>query len=207
MALSVIGAGFGRTGTLSLKQALETLGIGRCYHMREVLRNPDHVAAWDQIADGAQGHWDDLLDGYAATLDWPACRYWRELADHYPDAKILLSVRDPDSWYDSVHETIYQFLKGDEVPGSPTTEPLREMARKTVLQRTFDHRFEVRAHAISVFERHNDAVRAAFDEDRLLVCRASEGWEPLCDFLGVPIPAQSFPHVNRRSELRESIGA
>lgn len=205
MALSVIGAGFGRTGTLSLKQALETRGVGRCYHMQEVHRNPDHVAVWDEIADGAEGPWDELLEGYGATLDWPACRYWRELAAHYADAKVLLSVRDPDDWYDSVHETIYQFLEADEVAGSPTAGPLREMARKTVLRRTFDDRFADRGHAISVFERHNDAVRAAFDEDRLLVYRASDGWEPLCQFLDVPIPDEPFPHVNRRRELRASM--
>ena len=208
MALSLIGAGFGRTGTLSLKAALETLGIGPCYHMLEVAAHPGHIAEWDQIADGARDRWDELFDGYTATVDWPACRYWRELAEHFPRAKVLLSVRDPDSWYDSMHDTIYQFMKLGEVPGTSNgnTPALLAMTRKTVLQRTFDDRFEDRAHAISVFERHNAAVTAALPDDRLLIYRADEGWYPLCRFLEVAVPDEPFPHLNSRRALRERSG-
>jgi hypothetical protein len=206
MSLSVIGAGFGRTGTLSLKHALERIGFGPCYHMLEVLRNPEHVAFWDEIADGARDRWEDVFAAYTATVDWPACRYWRELAERYPEARVLLSVRDADAWYDSVHATIYAFMVQGSMGGDPATAPLQAMARKTVLQRTFDGRFEDRRHAISVYERHNEAVRAAFPEDRLLVFRPGEGWEPLCRFLGVPAPDEPFPHVNSREELRRQGG-
>jgi hypothetical protein len=206
MSLSVIGAGFGRTGTLSLKHALERIGFAPCYHMQEVFRNPEHVATWDAIADGARDRWDDVLTGYAATVDWPACRYWRELAERYPDARVLLSVRDSDAWYESVHATIYPSMVQGPTGGDPATDPLRAMARKTVLQRTFDGRLEDREHAIAVFERHNEAVRAAFSEDRLVVVRPGDGWEPLCRFLGVATPDEPFPHVNSRDEFRQHGG-
>jgi hypothetical protein len=206
MALSVVGAGFGRTGTMSLKQALETLGVGRCYHMMEVARNPGHVAEWNEIADGARDRWDEVFEGYAATVDWPACRYWRELAEHYPEAKILLSLRDAEGWYDSVRDTLYPVMQRGDAAVRAAAEPVLAMARKIVLQRTFDDRFEDREHAIAVFEQHNAAVRAAFPDERLLVYRPGDGWEPLCRFLDRPVPSEPFPHVNSRDELRERVG-
>ncbi len=142
MALKVVGAGFGRTGTLSLKNALEKLGFGPCYHMFEVIERPDHIALWHRLAFGGSIDWDLLFKDYQSTVDWPAARYWREIAAHYPEAKVLLSLRDPESWYRSVTDTIYQGLK---MPVTDSVPPLRrqqmEMARKVVLEDTFGGRF------------------------------------------------------------------
>jgi hypothetical protein len=203
MALKIVGAGFGRTGTLSLKNALEMLGFGPCYHMFEVVERPDHIAAWHRLAFGDAMDWDLLFEDFQSTVDWPTARYWRELADHYPQAKVLLSVRDPEAWYKSVTDTIYRGLTmrmPDNVP-----EPRRQqmaMARKIVLEDTFDNRFEHKAHAIEVLNRYNQTVRETIDPARLLVFDVKEGWEPLCRFLGVAQPDEPFPRLNDTATIQ-----
>lgn len=197
MALKIVGAGFGRTGTLSLKVALETLGFGPCYHMMEAATRPDHLASWHRLAFGSPIDWDALFHDFRSTVDWPAARWWRELAAHYPDAKVLLSVRDPELWYKSVIDTIYQAMKSPAPDGAPENLRLQsEMVRKAVLAETFDNRFEDQAHAIGVFQRHNQQVRDTIDPARLLVFDVREGWAPLCRFLEVPIPEAPFPRLN-----------
>lgn len=197
MALKVVGAGFGRTGTLSLKTALEKLGFGPCYHMAEVFARLEHIAMWHRLAFGHPMDWDLLFRGFHATVDWPSARWWREIAAHYPDAKVLLSVRDPEAWYKSMSDTIYQPMKSPAPDGAPEIVRLQsEMVRKSVLAETFDNRFEDKAHAIEVFKRHNQEVRDAIDPARLLVFDVREGWAPLCRFLEVPIPDEPFPRLN-----------
>jgi len=204
MGLNLVGAGFGRTGTLSLKSALEQLGVGRCYHMLEVVRNPGHVALWSRAADGAPVDWDDLFDGYAAAVDWPACRFWSELAERYPEARVLLSVRDPVDWYDSVRETIYPTMTG--AAGLLAPDHLA-MVRKIVLEQTFDGRFEDRAYAIDVFRRHRERVERSVEPGRLLVYEATQGWEPLCTFLDLAVPDRPYPRVNTREQTRAMLEA
>jgi hypothetical protein len=197
MALKVVGAGFGRTGTLSLKNALEKLGAGPCYHMMEVFPRPDHVAMWHRLAFEHSIDWDLLFRDFHATVDWPSARWWREIATHYPEAKVLLSVRDPESWYKSMFDTIYQPMTWpvpDKVPEIARLQ--NEMARKAILQETFDNRFEDKAHAIEVFNRHTQEVRDTIEPARLLVFDVREGWAPLCRFLEVPIPDEPFPRLN-----------
>jgi hypothetical protein len=197
MALKVVGAGFGRTGTLSLKTALEKLDCGPCYHMMEVFPRPEHVAMWHRLAFGQTMDWDELFRGFRATVDWPSTRWWREIAAHYPDAKVVLSVRDPEAWYKSVIDTIYQPMRLPAPDDAPEIVRLQsEMVRKAILSETFDNRFEDKAHAIEVFNRHNQEVRAAIDPARLLVFDVREGWAPLCRFLEVPIPDEPFPRLN-----------
>ncbi len=197
MSLKVVGAGFGRTGTLSLKIALERIGFGPCYHMMEVFPRPDHVAMWHRLAFEQSMDWDEIFRGFHATVDWPAARWWREIAAHFPEAKVLLSVRDPEAWYKSVTDTIYQPMKSPAPDGVPELVRLQsEMARKAILAETFDNRFEDKAHAIEVFERHNQEVRDAIDPARLLVFDVREGWGPLCRFLEVPVPDEPFPRLN-----------
>jgi len=197
MPLKVIGAGFGRTGTLSLKIALERIGFGPCYHMMEVFPRPDHVARWHRLAFERSMDWDEIFRGFHATVDWPAARWWREIAAHFPDAKVLLSVRDPEAWYKSVTDTIYQPMKSPAPDGAPELVRLQsEMARKAILSETFDNRFEDKAHTIEVFQKHNQAVRDAIDPARLLVFNVREGWGPLCRFLEAPIPDEPFPRLN-----------
>ncbi|HYL59113.1 MAG TPA: sulfotransferase [Candidatus Acidoferrales bacterium] len=208
MPLKVIGAGFGRTGTLSLKNALEKIGYGPCYHMMEVFSRPEHVAMWHRLAFEHSMDWDLLFRDFNATVDWPAARWWREMAVHFPTAKVLLSVRDPEAWYKSMNDTIYQAMKRPVPDGLP--EPFRlqnEMVQKAIVKETFDNRFEDKAYAIEVFNRHNQAVRDAIEPARLLVFDVREGWVPLCRFLQVPVPDEPFPRLNDTASTQAMIRA
>jgi hypothetical protein len=210
--VKVIGAGFGRTGTASLKAALEQLGYAPCYHMSTVIQDPFRVRQWLETAEGHGPGWDVMFAGFQATLDWPAAAYWRELAEHFPAAKVILTVRDPEQWYDSVSATIFASALAEKRPLPARRRVIRwlvahrapdfalypRMARATVMDRVFDGRVDDRAHAVMVFERHVAEVRAALPADRLLVLDVREGWPPLCTFLGLPIPGGPFPAVNER---------
>jgi hypothetical protein len=199
MALKVVGAGLGRTGTASLKVALEELGIGRCYHMGEVLQDPAHIDHWLNAADG-KPDWDSLLADYSATVDYPACTFWRELAEYYPEAKVLLSVRDATSWFESTNATILSPKFNDFVTGSPFGDMLNK-----VIWDTLDHRMDGREFMVSYFNRRNDEIRAAIPNDRLLVYEVKQGWQPLCEFLDLPVPDKPFPRVNTRDETKQLI--
>jgi hypothetical protein len=207
MSLEIIGAGFGRTGTLSLKQALEQLGLGPCYHMLEVQQSPERAGPWIDALDGKAVDWDGIFTGYRATVDWPACYWWRELSEHYPDAKVLLSLREAGGWYKSVENTIYKVMKN--APNDPSPEFARTgitMARRIVIESSFKGRFEDREFAIDVFNRHNQAVRDGIDPSRLLVYEPGDGWEPLCEFFEVDVPKVDFPHANNTQSFHETFG-
>lgn len=199
MTLKVIGAGFGRTGTLSLKLALERLGFGPCYHMAEVVKNPAAVGWWVEAADGAPD-WEKIFEGYEATVDWPSTTFYAELAEHYPDARIILTHRDAEAWFKSTQATIFP---GDML--GPMDNPFREMIRK-VVGKLFDGRLRDHDHVIGVYERHNAKVRESFPSDRLLVYELAEGWGPLCDFLGVPVPDEPMPKVNSTEDFPNHFG-
>jgi hypothetical protein len=208
--MKVIGAGLGRTGTLSLKVALERLGFGPCYHMLEVMEHPQHVPLWVAAARGDAVDWEELFAGYQATTDWPACAFWRSLVAAYPAAPVLLTVRDPGRWYDSVRDTIHA-ISHRELP-SPEGLPaamaqFREMVETVVWQGTFGGRFEDRDHAIEVFRRHTEEVRRALPPKRLLVYEVGQGWEPLCAFLDVPVPDEPFPHLNDTASFHARVEA
>jgi hypothetical protein len=199
MALQVIGAGLGRTGTLSLKLALEHLGFGPCYHMVEVLAGVRrNVPLWTEAAAG-NPDWEAIFAGYRATTDYPACSFWRELADYYPRAKVILTTRDPDAWFDSVSETIFsdphraRFEKG----------PVGAFMEATVY-RDFGDRIHDRAFMTEWFERRNREVMETVPAERLLVYSVKEGWDPLCAFLDVRVPTEPFPRVNSREEMGAS---
>ena len=207
MTLELIGAGFGRTGTLSLKQALETLGLAPCHHMLEVMLHPGSDEGWYRAALGEPTDWKALVSGYRAQVDWPGCRFWRELSEAFPAAPVLLSLRDPERWYESAHETIYQAVRRALESDDPEVRARLRMPDKVVFQDTFGGRFEDRAFAIGVFEAHNEAVQRAIPAERLLVYQVAEGWEPLCRFLGRPVPEVAFPHANSRDEFRAMVDA
>ena len=208
MPIQVIGAGLGRTGTLSLKAALEELGFAKCYHMVEVLARMDDARTWDAAARGEPVDWDRLFSGYRATVDLPGCVFYRELLGKYPEAKVILTVRDPERWYDSARQTIY-FARNAFPRWAAVLKP-----RMRVFQRMIDRlwdgmfrgRFEDRAFAIDAFNRHNEQVRRDVPADRLLVYEISQGWGPLCAFLGVPVAeGKPFPHLNDAAEFRARI--
>jgi Sulfotransferase domain len=209
MPLKVIGAGLGRTGTLSLKVALEELGFSKCYHMTEVFANKGHAQVWDAAARGEPVDWEALFRGYQAIVDWPGCNFYRELLRLYPEAKVILTVRDPEPWYDSAHQTIYYariVYPGWIAPFVPRIKRLLKMLDRLIWDGTFEGRFEDKPYAIEVFNRHNEEVRRVVPSDRLLVYEVKEGWEPLCSFLGVPVPeGKPFPHLNDAEQFRSYV--
>ena len=195
MALKVIGAGLGRTATFSMKFALEHIGFGPCYHMSEVFAGARrNIPLWTDVVSG-RPDWDAIFDGYQSTTDYPACTYWRELALHYPEAKVLLTVRDADSWFDSVTETIFSEQMQGSLAGSPAA-----VMQGTVLG-VFGDRIRDRTFMTDWFSHRNQEIIDTLPQERLLVFSPKEGWEPLCEFLGVPVPAEPFPRVNSRDEL------
>lgn len=203
MFLQVIGTGFGRTGTLSLKFGLEALGFGPCYHMIETQAHPEHDAMWLALAAGQSNDWGAILKGYRATVDWPAISIWKELIAANPDAKVILTVRDPAHWYESASKTIFRRMReagmtGDGAP--PRRQGHMRMVNAVVLQNAFGGDLG-RDHAIRVFEAHNEEVRRAVPPERLLVYEAGQGWDPLCAFLGVPRPDVPYPNVNSAADF------
>jgi hypothetical protein len=207
MALRVIGAGFGRTGTNSLKLALERLGFAPCHHMFEVRENPEQFAFWDAAARGELPDWDEVFAGYAAQVDWPGARFWRELAAHFPDAKVILSVRPADEWFDSFRATIGPFLREPSVHDDPGRRTRAAMAHELIGRQIFDGRLDDRAHATRVFREHIAEVQRTIAPERLLTHQVSEGWQPLCRFLGVPVPDTPFPHTNSTEAFRARFAA
>ncbi len=202
--MKVIGVGVGRTGTLSLKAALERLGLGPCFHGRHVLDHPDRLPLWQTAAAGEPVDWAAVFAGYESTVDWPGAAFWRQLAGAFPTAKIILTVRDADAWYDSVDRTIYRMF-GDGPSDARVAEARRVVPgldvftafhRRMIWDGFFSGRFADRDHAIRVYEEHNAAVLREVPPGRLLVVSPGAGWEPLCAFLGLAVPAEPYPHLN-----------
>lgn len=199
MALKVIGAGLGRTATFSMKFALEHLGLGPCYHMAEVMAGARrNIPLWLDVVNG-NPDWEAIFDGYRSTTDYPACTYWRELTAFYPDAKVVLTVRDPGSWFDSVSSTIFSEQMQGRLKGTPAGAVMQGVIFDAFADRVTD-----RAFMTDWFERRNQQVIDALPAERLLVFSPKEGWEPLCRFLDVPVPDAPFPRVNSRDELEQA---
>ncbi|HMC38352.1 MAG TPA: sulfotransferase [Acidimicrobiales bacterium] len=199
--MRVIGAGLGRTGTHSLKVALEQLLGGRCHHMVEVFAHPEEIPVWTDAIEGRPVDWRALLGGYTSVVDWPGAAFWPELSAVYPDALMLLSVRDPDAWYESAINTIFAGLRrGDEEIGPWMVSMVRLLGDR------FCNRFDDRDAMIEAFVRHNDAVRRAVPAERLLEWSTADGWAPICDRLGLPTPGEPFPVTNTTEEFRAMMG-
>ena len=199
MPLSVIGAGFPRTATWSQKVALEQLGFGPCYHMSEALDHPEHWPLWEAGVGGALVDFDLIFRNYRSTTDTPGCQFYKALADHYPDAKVLLSVRDPESWFASTQNTI---LSGavESRHGARGSLPMVE-----ALGWGTDPRLHDKDYMLERYHRHNAEVQRTIPAERLLVYRVADGWDPLCSFLGVPVPETPFPQVNSTEEFKGMI--
>jgi hypothetical protein len=196
--MALIGAALPRTGTMSVKRALERLGAGRCYHMHDAALNAGHVEVWLAACEGKMPDWQSLLVGYSATLDVPACLYWKRLAGFFPDARVLLLRRDPELWYQSVLDTVYRVAMEQE----GKSDPALAMVRRVFFDGYFDGRFEDRDHAIAVYCRYCEEVRQGVARERLLEYEVTQGWEPLCGFLGCDVPDEAFPHRNTRTEFQ-----
>jgi len=213
--IELIGAGLPRTGTLTQKEALEILGLTPCFHWVDILADLDEqVPLWDGAIGGSVEP-ASILDGYRSTVDWPGGYFWRQLMDAYPDAKVLLSVRDPERWEPSFRETIVDMCYGESLIR------LLSSARAQVDPKwrrylAFVHRMFWSGEGtfpdghspeklVEGFIAHNEEVKRVVPADRLLVWEVTEGWEPLCDFLGIPVPAQPLPHANDRATFLDRV--
>ena len=208
--MKIIGAGFGRTGTLSLKKALEILGMGPCYHMDEMIRYPQHMDVWKDAALQKPVNWNDIFADYQSTLDFPASLYYRELLAAYPDAKVILTVREPERWYQSMYETAYTMMEL-YTPAwvkkyVPPYKRFADLLDLLIWNGLFSGRFADKAHAIQIFNAHIEEVKRNVPADKLLIYNVKEGWQPLCNFLGVAIPENTpFPHVNDHETVKVQI--
>jgi len=201
MALKVIGSGFGRTGTMSMKLALETLGFGTCHHMEEVFEHPEQVPHWQAALRGEPVDWHALFAGYGAAVDWPSAHYWRELAEVFPEARIVHTVRSPESWWASYSETIMKFIGIGVTQDAGFVRDMSQWTMKVIGEETFGTDYTDRDAALRAFDRRIADVAAAIPADRLLIFDVKDGWEPLCDFLGLPVPETAFPRSNDRAEF------
>jgi hypothetical protein len=193
VALKIVGSGLGRTGTKSLQSALNILGVGPCHHMVEVFANPQSTCLWIEAAAG-RPDWDAIFAGYGAMVDYPGAHYWRQLAAHYPDAKVLHSIRDADEWFDSTQATIF-------APDGPTTRPGPMAEFFASFMGKFRAQMHDRAFMTAYFRRHTEEVIRTIPPERLLVYETGQGWEPLCRFLAVPVPGTPYPNENSRAEF------
>lgn len=196
MALRVIGTGFGRTGTDSLREALNILGFGPCHHMYEVIANEQQKRMWREFVRGAPVGWEALFAGYGSCVDWPSAYYWRELVAFYPEAKVILTYRSAESWWQSFEKTI--------VPGIQMSVEQESLGIALIRDKVFGGRLADRDHAMALYEENVKAVRATVPPERLLVHNLGDGWEPLCAHLGVPVPAQLYPSRNAAKEFQDA---
>ncbi|MEU3654418.1 sulfotransferase family protein [Streptomyces sp. NPDC032161] len=209
--MDIIGAGLGRTGTTSLQQALDILGFGPVYHTKEIFRDPRRLADWESVVNGGPQDWSRIFDGYRSTVDWPGAAFWKELSEYYPQARVILTVRNPQTWYASCRNTIFiSYRRGIvwrillpllRIPLLAADKRLRNFRQvfDALFRRHFGSRpIGDRDTAVAVFQEHVERVRKDVPAERLLEYQVTQGWEPLCAFLGVPVPDAPFPHENDR---------
>ena len=206
-SLSVIGSGFGRTGTKSLKEALEQIGFTPCHHMHEVITHPEQVAFWQVVAAQKSVDWNKVFAGYKAQVDWPGAHVWRELSVAFPNAKVVHTVRPEEVWFKSFSRTIAKLgstYKGLSLP--PHIRDMMDAGFEMIAMQTFGGGMTDRETALAAYRLRTQQVRDAIPPERLLVFDVAEGWEPLCLFLNVPIPDTPFPHRNLSKDFWETFG-
>jgi len=203
MSMNVIGLGVGRTGTYSLKLAINQLGLGPCHHMEEVLLDmPRHVPMWVAATNG-NADWQNIYKGYQSAVDWPTACFFRELVAAYPSARFILTERSAESWADSFSHTIYKLLEGIDQAPEEMRDWLR-MGRDVIAKTGFPLGLD-RDGLMNAFTAHNEAVKATIPAERLLVFQVKQGWAPLCRFLDVPAPDEPFPRTNDRGEFWDMV--
>ncbi|MBT7754166.1 MAG: sulfotransferase family protein [Gammaproteobacteria bacterium] len=200
MSLKIIGASFGRTASLSLKKALEILGYTNCYHMSEVVTKPEHSELWLR-AWKREFIWDDIFDGYQAAVDWPVAAFWPQLMEAYPEAKIILSTREPEAWYESAKNTIFKSM--DEGINSKN-QAIRKrilMAKEIIVDGTFNGKLNDKKHCIKIYNENIARCKKEVDSDRLITFNPKDGWDSLCKQLACPIPNVDYPFINTTKEF------
>jgi len=199
--LQVIGAGFGRTGTHNLGLALEKVGLGPCYNFLEVTKSHHHTKFWNNAIDGKPVNWNFLFADYKSAVEWPAVAFLPELIQHFPKAKVILTLRDPESWFESAQATIFDGLELSAHNPDPVKRERSGMARRLILERTFDGKYRDKEHAIRIYKKHIQNVIELVPSNRLLQFKVQDGWEPLCIFLDRTILDEPFPRLNERAEF------
>jgi sulfotransferase family protein len=202
--LEVIGAGFGRTGTHSLGLALEKLGFGPCYTLHEVAKNPNHREVWNNAMNKKPINWEDLFSSYKSAVEWPSVTFFEELVQQFPDAKIILTMKDPESWYESAENTIFDGLELSVHNPDPIKRKNSGMIRRLILEYTFEGRYRDKEYAIEVYRKHIQRVVGLVPKERLLQFDVKDGWGPLCIFLQKSIPNEPFPRLNERTDFMNS---
>jgi len=214
MPIKIIGAGFPRTGTTTLKRSLEILGYSKTYHMKELLVNPDKLPLWLKLEETGETDWDKLYEGYMATVDFPSYPWYIEHMNHYPEAKVILTVRDFEAWHKSAHSTIYQagpqnFSEKIQMLFRILTNPRLakvvnciKFVKRQFWAKQFEGRFLDKEFAEKIWFEHIEEVKAKVPADRLLVYDVRDGWEPLCTFLGKPVPSEPLPHLNKKENFK-----
>ena len=217
MTLKIIGAGLARTGTMSLKNALEILGIGQCFHVIELLKEPSRLNYLDAKNPAGSDNWNAFFNGFNAAVDYPACYYYDTLLQQNPDAKVILTVRDAKAWYASVRDTVYRGKpKGVKdvarlMKNLVFSADMRKVAPvfmyndKIIWQGQFQSNFDDQAFAIKIYQQHIEEVKRTVPSDQLLIYEVKDGWEPLCLFLDRPIPSVPFPHSNAKTEFNRKM--
>ena len=202
--LKVIGAGFGRTGTHSLSAALETLGFGPCYTLLDINKNIDHYSLWQQALDGQSINWKSLFQNYRAAVEWPTISFLPQILHQFPKAKVILTLREPNSWYESASSTIFPGLEASAKHPDPEIRTRSNLKRRLILEHVFSGNYWDKSHAIHVYQSHIRQVEQLVPPHQLLKYEVSEGWLPLCSFLAVSEPNEPFPRKNDRSSFLSS---
>jgi Sulfotransferase domain len=197
MTIEVVGTGFGRTGTDSMREALTILGFGPCHHMSEIMKNDEQKRLWRALAQGGVPDWDRLFEGYRSCVDWPSAFYWRDLLTTYPKARVILTWRSPESWWASFEKTILQGIR--------ESADRESLGIALIERQVFGGRPDDQAHAIALYEANVKSVLDTVPPERLLVHKLGDGWEPLCAHLGVPVPDEPYPSRNTTASFRENI--
>jgi hypothetical protein len=202
--LEVIGAGFGRTGTHSLGLALEKLGFGPCYNIHEVAKNPGHLETWNNAMDGKSIDWVSLFSLYKSAVEWPSVTFLDEIIQQFSNVLVILTMRDPESWYGSATHSIFEALELSAYNPDPVKRESSGVTRRLILERTFSGRYRDKQYALEVYQEHIDHVVKRVPKERLIQFEVKEGWVPLCDFLHRPIPDELFPRLNERTDFMNS---
>ena len=217
MALKIIGAGGPRTGTASLKTALEILGFGKCYHMEWLFNHPEQIKYWKELFDNNTTDFDVLFEGFSSTVDFPGYMNYKALYEKYPDSKVILTDRDPEEWYNSAINTVYAatpqtiFQKLNLLLRMISSARFRKIAKTFMLVEKYlwnvhyQGQFKQKGKALKIYKEFNEEIIKNIPSDRLLIYNIGHGWEPLCSFLNVPVPDKEFPFKNKRKEFKEQI--
>ena len=206
ISLLVIGVGFGRTGTLSLKRALELLGFGPCHHMESVFNDPSQVDLWQAAVEGRLNDWDLIFGDYRSTVDWPSVFFWRELADYYPQAKLVLGIRPANEWWNSFSRTIRRLLSVRESLPEEFRRRILNMAHQMIAVQTFGNNINDQESVVARYQAHIEEVRHSIPASRLLEYPVGSGWQPLCEFLNCSVPAVDYPAANSYAEFWQFFG-